>query len=257
MKSSVMHPRRGQLDFKVFPPLPFSYIPPLQKHDMEPKSPCWGLLRRRCCLVPTWRGALVLLLTLTAIALFLAHTIYPFLAVNDPAPGGVLVVEGWAADWAMEAAVNEFHRNHYDKVFVTGGPLEHGAPLSEYKTYAELGAAMLVKLGLSTNRVQAVPAPGVVKDRTYACAISLKHWLAEHQLSPAKVNLLTDGAHARRSRMLFQRALGQSVTVGTMAINDAAVDWQHWWRSSQGVRTVISETLAYGYARLLFTTPKD
>ena len=88
----------------------------------------------------------------------------------------MLVVEGWAPDYMLEAAIAEFKRNHYARLFVTGIPLEQGAPLSEYKNYAYLGAATLLKLGLSTNDVQAVPTPLTRRDRTYAMALSLKHW---------------------------------------------------------------------------------
>ena len=46
--------------------------------------------------------------------------------------------------------------------------------MSEFKTYAELGASVLIKFGLRTNVVQAVPTPNVVQDRTYTSAITLK-----------------------------------------------------------------------------------
>ena len=42
-----------------------------------------------------------------------------------------------------------------------------------------------------------------------------------------------------------------------MALEDGQFDWKHWWRTSLGVRTVIGETIAYAYARLLFEAPKD
>ena len=218
----------------------------------EQRKVLWGFLCRRQCLVPTLRGWVVLLLIGAALAIFAAREAEPFLTLNDPAPGGVLVVEGWLPDYGMEATVAEFHRNHYDKLFVTGIPLDQGAPLSEYKNYAELGAAILIKLGLSTNVVQAVPAEAVRQDRTYAMAASLKRWLRQHGMSPAKVNLMTLGPHARRSRLLFEEALGKGVTVGVTAIPPRDFDGGRWWRSSAGVRTVISEALAYAYARCLF-----
>ena len=55
--------------------------------------------------------------------------------------------------------IQVFKRGRYSLLCVTGGPLERGEPLSEYKTYAELGAAILVKAGLATNLVSAIPAP--------------------------------------------------------------------------------------------------
>jgi uncharacterized SAM-binding protein YcdF (DUF218 family) len=224
---------------------------------MEEKKRCWGLMRCRPCLVPTWRGWLLLVLCFLAASWLVVRGIGPFLAVSEPvpggaAPGGVLVVEGWARDYVLETVVQEFRREHYDKVFVTGGPLEWGAPLAEYKTYAQRGAAILLRLGLETNSVDAVPSPLVRQDRTYASAVTLKQWWRAHGLAPTKVLLITEGAHARRSWLLFEKALGKNVSVGVEAAPDPDYDLDHWWRSSAGVRGIIGEALAYGYARLLF-----
>lgn len=219
---------------------------------MEQNTAMWGLLRRRQCLLPTWRGCLALLLVFGALAFAGAHTIYPFLAVNDPRPGGVLVVEGWAPDYALEFVVAEFNRNHYERLLVTGGPLEEGHFLIEYKTLAELGMATLVKLGLTTNDVQAVPAPLVRRDRTYASAVTLKRWLRERGLSPRRFTLMSMGPHARRSRLLFEKALGKGATVGVIAVPTRGFDPEHWWRSSAGFRLVTGELLAYAYTRLFF-----
>jgi hypothetical protein len=224
---------------------------------MESSKICLGLLRRRQCLVPTLRGWLLVVLSLTAVALVGMIGIGPFLAVTDSVPGGVLVIEGWAPDYMVEAAMAEFKQGHYAKLFVTGIPLQHGAPLSEYTNYASIGAAVLVKLGMSTNEVQSVPTGPTRRDRTYAMAMSLKHWLRDHDMAPTKVNLLTGGPHARRSRLMFEKALGKGVTVGVIAIPPDDYDARRWWRSSEGVRGVIGEALAYVYARLLFYPPAE
>jgi uncharacterized SAM-binding protein YcdF (DUF218 family) len=224
---------------------------------MEQKKTSWGLLCRRQCLVPTLRGWVLLALGFAALALLAARVLHPFLAVTDPVPGGVLVVEGWVPDYMLEAAIAEYKRDHYARLFVTGVPLQQGAPLSEYQNYAQLGAATLLKLGLSTNDVQAVPTGLTRRDRTYATALSLKSWWREHEMAPTKVNLVTGGPHARRSRLLFEKALGQGVTVGVIAIPANDYDERRWWNSSQGVRIVIGEALAYAYARLLFYPPKE
>ena len=65
-------------------------------------------------------------------------------------------------------------------------------------------------------------------------------------------HLITEGAHGRRSRLLFQRALGSGVTVGVTSVPSSAYDPEHWWKFSAGVREVVGELLAYGYARFLF-----
>ena len=212
----------------------------------------WKLFRRRQMLVPTWRGWLALVAAFLVLAVVAVLKIHPFLAVNAPLPGEALVVEGWASDFAMAQAVAEFRRNHYDRIYVTGGPIEAGAPLSEYKTYAQRGGAVLSKLGIGSNELQVVAAPWVRQDRTYTAALSLANWLQTNGTRPTRVNLITEDTHARRSRLLCQKAFGKGVEVGVMAMPPADYDPRRWWRSSMGVRSIIGETIAYGYARLFF-----
>ena len=212
----------------------------------------FGMVRRRRCWLPTWRGWAALLLIVGTAGFVAVRLAYPFLAVTTPVPGGILVVEGWAPDYAVAEAVAEFQRQPYQKLCVTGGPLERGDPLSVFKTYAELGAASAVKLGLAPADVQAVPATGVRADRTFASAVALAHWMKERGVTIAKVNVITVGAHARRTRLLFEMALPEGVSVGIVAVENQDFDAHCWWRYSQGVRTVAGEVLAYSYARLLF-----
>ncbi len=215
-----------------------------------------GLVQRRESLCLTWRGRLVGL-ALAALALFgLGRGIYPFLAAHESLPGGFLIVEGWAPDYVFDAVTNEFARQRYEKILITGNPLDKGVPLMEYKTAAELGAATLAKMGVDTNCFQAVPAPFVPQDRTYTSALTLKKFLAAQGKLPARLNLVTLGAHARRSRLLFERAFGTNAVIGVIAFPCRDFDEEHWWRSSPGVRTVMSELLAYGYARFIFTKPE-
>lgn len=216
-----------------------------------------ALLRRRQVLLPTWRGWLLIGFAVFWITFFAVRNVYAFLATADPLPGGVLVVEGWAADYALEAALAEFQSHHYDRIVVTGGPLEWGAPLSEYHSYAERGAAILVKWGLSTNVVQAVPSPRVRQDRTYTSARSLKAWCQDREIQLTRVHLMTEGPHARRSRLLYRKALGPGVVVGVTAIEVREYDPKHWWRYSAGVRGIIDESIAYLYARFLFHPHAD
>jgi hypothetical protein len=58
--------------------------------------------------------------------------------------------------------------------------------------------------------------------------------------------------HARRSRLLFQKAFGPGIEVGVIAIRDREYNPRVWWRYSEGVKEVLSEGAAYLYARFLF-----
>ena len=221
------------------------------------KKASWGLVKHRFCLVPTWRGWLMLIFILSGLSVVIVRELHPFLAVTEPVTSGLLVVEGWVSDVTMGATIAEFRKHHYEKVCVTGGPIEHSAWVNYYKTYAEEGAATLLRFGLNINEVQAVPSSRVRTDRTYASAAAFSKWARGSGITFTTVHLITEGSHARRSRLLFQRALGGGVTVGVTSVPGSEYDPEHWWQSSAGVREVLGEAIAYSYARLFFWPAKE
>lgn len=225
---------------------------PPHKSSTAPRRRLGGLLQQRICWVPTWRGWVLLVLCVGLAGIFAGREMCAFLTVNDPVPGGVLVIEGWAPPYAAREALAEFHRNHYSGIYTTGEPMEEGNPYIGYGDYAELTAARLLEAGAAPELVHAVPAPFVGKDRTYTMAATLKKRLEADGVSTAKVNIISVGPHSRRSRLLYQFAFGPNSQVGMIGLTDRDFDPVHWWRSSNGVRSVISEAIAYGYARLLF-----
>jgi uncharacterized SAM-binding protein YcdF (DUF218 family) len=225
----------------------------------KPEKPrrSWRLFRRREVPLPTWRGLLLILVVTAGLGTLLVRNLHRFLAVDQPLPGGVLVVEGWTSDQAFAEAARRMNHGDFSRLFVTGGPLEAGATLSEYKTYAQLGTAVLMRSGMNTNLLTAVPSPWVRQDRTFTCAVTLRQWFRQQHENPAQVTILTSGAHARRSRLLFQQAFGKGTAVGVIAVPPEDYDPARWWTSSQGVRVVIGELLAYGYARVVFRPPRE
>lgn len=224
---------------------------------MNPGNRFWGLFHRRECLVPTWRGLLLFTLIGVVLVIIAASKVYSFLAVTESLSAEALVVEGWVPDFVLEEAIVIFKRDRYRRLYVTGGPLDHGGPLSEYKTYAELGAATLVRMGMNKSAIKAVPAPSVWRDRTYSSALALKEWLLQHAANEASINLVTVGAHAKRSQLLFQKALGKDSRVGIIAIEGREYDPKRWWRSGNGARTVVGELGAYTYALLFFSPSSE
>lgn len=211
-----------------------------------------GFFQRRECVVPTWRAVIVFLCLGIVLMTTGVLTIHPFLSQSKPVRADVLVVEGWVPDYVFEEALVEFKRNNYRKLYVTGGPLEVGGYLSEYRTYAELGAATLMGMGMSKGLVEPVPSETVRQDRTFTSALALRAYCRQQQIQMADINLVSIGAHARRSQMLFQKALGDGVRVGIIAVENRGYESRRWWQSSAGVRTVLDEFIAYIYAAVVF-----
>lgn len=207
----------------------------------------WGL---------SWRGWLALTAGLLLAGWIWVLHVHPFLAVTRPVPARILVVEGWTHGYGVKAAMREFNNGHYDRIFTTGGPVEGtGNPSSITDTTAAQSAALLKKSGLPENLVQSVPCCFVGRDRTYNSALALRDWLQAHAIQPGSLNVITEDAHARRTWLLFQEALGPEVHVGIISAEDPDYDAEHWWRSSEGVREIIDESVAYVYARFFFFPP--
>ncbi|MDQ1334659.1 MAG: hypothetical protein QG552_1609 [Thermodesulfobacteriota bacterium] len=198
----------------------------------------WGWLFV-CCLV---------IVTLAA-AVFGVH---PFLAVNEPVGGEILVMEGWMPDELVEKVIEIFKSEHYQRLVTTGGPLTYGSYLVGYKNCAEVAAASLKKLGLDERLIFVMPAPDVPTDNTYAAGVSLRDWLTKSGTAVRSLDICTMGPHARRTRLLFEKALGDDVKVGVFALESREYDPEIWWRTSKGVRTVLKEAVAYVYARFFF-----
>jgi hypothetical protein len=212
----------------------------------------FGLLKRKECTCPSFRGWLVAFMLVIGCGYLVVHSLYPFLAENRPVRGQVLVVEGWLPDYALVQAMREFDKYKYSLLVTTGGPVEKGFYLSEYKTFAELTSATLIKLGFSQKQLLTVSAPAVLKDRTYTSAFEVKKRLASSGIKVKSLDVFSFGPHSRRTRMLFQRALGNSIRVGVISSESLDFDARYWFMSSAGFRTTIDEAIAYLYAKFLF-----
>jgi len=200
----------------------------------------------------TLRGWSILIVILLALAALILFNLNFFLAPEEPVRTDVLVVEGWLPDFAYAQVVNEFHSHPYRTIITTGGPLEKGFYLEQYKTEAGLSAATLLAVGIGKDSVLAVPSPFTLKDRTFGSAISLRKWIDSTHAPVHSFNILTLGAHGRRTRLLFEKAFGGGVKIGIISARDLTYDQNRWWASSEGVRKVVDESVAYLYARFLF-----
>ena len=188
-------------------------------------------------------GALAGVLALGAFAAFFG--LYPFLARQSPVAAEILVVEGWMSDDQLRQAADWAGSNGVRRIYSTGGPIETGSWLVEWKTYAEMTKARMEKLGMGSRfELEAVPAEKVRRGRTRESARALKAAMGP---SPPAFNLASRGPHARRSWRTFRRAFGEGVAVGSLALEPVEYGPRDWWSCSEGMREMIGESVAYGY----------
>ncbi|MDZ8119411.1 ElyC/SanA/YdcF family protein [Pontiella agarivorans] len=201
---------------------------------------------------PTWLGWLLIATAILTLGFAAFSNLYPFLSPESPPQKGLMVVEGWIHDLALNDAVKLFKCGDYEKIVCTGVPIETGSYIQQFKSYPEMTAQRLRKMGIPEEQIIVTIADSAKKDRTYRSAEALREALIAHNLPQTDLHLISVGAHGRRSRMLFQKALGIEYNVGITCLPPSAYEPEDWYKCSEGVREVIGESIAYLYAKLFF-----
>ncbi len=156
--------------------------------------------------------------------------------------------------YAYREAAAQFRKGGYRKIIAAGVTQEDAGMETGLPEHS--GAEKLIQFGVPSELVVTASSEEVQRDRTFHAATAVKQWLQEQGLRTTSIDVVTVGPHARRSRLLYEEALGPEVEVGVIAVEDRRFDPNHWWRSSAGVRTVVDEAIAYLYARILFSPPQ-
>ena len=226
-----------------------------QPNQFPKKSPHrrWRVFTKRERWGLAWQGWLTLLLASVLLVSFFLVTVHPFLATTHRVDANILVVEGWVHDYVIRAAAKEFATDSYQRVFSTGGPSTgSGGYTWDADTSASVGAGQLRAAGVAPASVQMVPSHVIGRDRTYYSAIALREWFRDQNMDVTRFNIVAESTHSRRTWLLFQEAFGDKVKVGVIAVQNPDYDPKRWWGSSDGFRDVVSEAIAYLYARFLF-----
>lgn len=205
------------------------------------------LFKKTNTYIPTLWGWILILGFFVISSLFFLFNIHPFLSKSAPVNGEYLIVEGWLPDYALKKAAEIFFNGNYKLIISTGGPLDQGSYLILYKTEAELASKSLEANGIHDSLCIAVPAASVRKDRTYQSAVAFKEWVKRSNPNIKKVDIISLGAHTRRSSKVFQNVLGSDIKVGQIAVLNEDYDPGRWWNSSEGAKTVISEIISNIY----------
>lgn len=210
------------------------------------------LLRRREVWVPTALGWAMFLALIAGISVAAGYSVYPFLALNAPVGARTIVVEGWMDADALDEVVAALARVPYERVITTGGPRRVWPPRHDLPTYADAAAEYLRQHGLPREKVIAAPAPYTERDHTYTSALAVREWQNRSGIRLDAIDVYSVGPHTRRSRLLYEIALGPAVKVGAYAAHVTDYDPGAWWRTSDGARDVVEQALGYLWVKCCF-----
>lgn len=210
------------------------------------------LFRRRTVWVPTARGWLLILAVVGAAGVAAVRGLHPFLAVDERAGARVLVIEGWLAPEQLDQAVRIYQAGGYERIYTTGGPVLGWQELAVATNYAQLAADYLARHGVPRERIAAVPAPASAQERTFLSAVMLRRFAMASERKLDAIDLVSVGAHARRSRLLYEMALGPESRVGVIAARPTEYDSAAWWRTTRGVSQVVVQAFGYAWVKCCF-----
>ena len=218
-----------------------------------------AMFRRRQIWLPTWQGALLLVVVVAAACLIALRNLANYLAAERPATtrdgrgASTLIVEGWLDEDGLDAAIAAIGRGRYERVVASGGPIDSWREGQSWPTYAERAADYLRRHGVTSIPVVAVAAPESAQDRTFLSAIVVREWLRRQGGKVDAVDLFSGGVHARRSRLVFAMAFGPQVDVGIFAAPPRRYSLEHWWTTSEGAKAVLDEAIALAWTACCFS----
>lgn len=202
------------------------------------------LFKKRLVPLPTFAGCVLLAILASIPIVWLGSYGEEFLSLTERQPAEVLVVEGWIGIDGINAAKTEFEQGRYKYIVTSGGPTNNRWERQQWN-YATEAYDLLIKLGVPPDRAIEAAAPRTGNHRTFEAASVVRQILDQRGLHPESVNLFTFGTHARRSRLVFAKALHSSVKVGVVSwIPPRFLDGP-WWRSSERSLDLLKESVGY------------
>lgn len=194
-----------------------------------------------------WRGWLTVTMAILLTLWLTFRLAYPILAPIHRIPANVLVVEGWLPEYALAAAIDEFQDHGYEHLVTSGGPLWEGHHAAGFHSYAELAAQIFRSMQFPTNQLHVAPGPKVWRHRTYHSALAVKHHLKAADWEVTGVNVMTLGPHGKRTQIIYHDVLADQMPVGIISFPSAEYDADRWWKTSEGTKHILTESMAAAY----------
>jgi len=89
---------------------------------------------------------------------------------------------------------------------------------NNYNSHAELAKNALLSLGIDSSLVLAIPGKRVRINRTLSSALAFRDWLKTSNVDVKGINIVTEGTHARRTWMTYNKILKGNYEIGIISL---------------------------------------
>lgn len=177
-------------------------------------------------------------------------------STHMPRPADTIVVQTYNA-----GDVPDDMYNAYVKYLTVGGTNVHALPAGHWlvqrdstrvpgtPTFAHASAGFLLNEGIPADHLIVAPAATGQESRTLANALGFA--TLARDMAITKVDVISLGVHARRSRKMFRKACGSGMEVGVIALPDPEVPRSTWWRSPKGWVRMMKEVVGVPASSLI------
>jgi hypothetical protein len=208
-----------------------------------------GIFRRRTIWWPTWKGWLLFIAVFVAPVIGWTFCGETYLSHTERVSPDTLAVESWIQEDGIHAAAEEYRTKGYRHLVISGGFTGTKGTLRR-QSYTTRAERVLIEAGIPKEAIIEASTPDVETHRTYTMAVSIRSALEQAGVKPTGVNVFTEGAHARRSRLVYAKVFGDNVKVGVISWAPWDNSAERWWSSSERTLDLFKETLGYPYEAL-------
>jgi hypothetical protein len=129
-----------------------------------------------------------------------------------------------------------YHNNSKIDLWDIGG---WGKISNDYNSFAQLARNTFLSMGADSSVIIAVPGKRVTLNRTLSSALAFRDWLKTSNFEVKGINIVSEGTHARRTWMTYEKILKPSYNIGIISLPDHHAESSRKYRLFKTVRELI------------------
>ena len=110
---------------------------------------------------------------------------------------------------------------------------------NNFNSNAELARNRLISMGINSSQIIATPGETVIVNRTLTSALAFRDWLKQTNTDISGINIISMGAHARRTWMIYNRILKEKYPIGIISLPDYVYTQSRIYRLLKNIRETL------------------
>jgi hypothetical protein len=110
---------------------------------------------------------------------------------------------------------------------------------NNFNSNAELARNRLISMGINSSQIIATPGETVIVNRTLTSALAFRDWLKQTNRDISGINIISMGAHARRTWMIYNRILKEKYPIGIISLPDYIYTQSKIYRLFKNIRETL------------------